>query len=86
MIKVDTKKGKIEIEGTKARLLTDFASIVKELHEAGIEKEHLERNFQMGFMDKKEISEELLKAIKTQLNISESVAEIIKDVLCKEDK
>lgn len=86
MIKVDTKKGKIEIEGTKARLLTDFANIVKELHEAGIEKEHLERNFKMGFMNEKEISEELLKTIKSQLNISESVAEMIKDVLNKEDK
>ncbi len=86
MIKVDTKKGKIEIEGTKARLLTDFAHIVRELHEAGIEKEHLERNFQMGFMDEKEISEELLKTIKSKLNISEPLAELIKDVLSKEDE
>lgn len=86
MIKVDTKKGKIEIEGTKARLLTDFAHIVRELHEVGLEKESLERNFKMGFMNKEEIVEELLKTIKPELNISEPLAELIKDVLSKEDK
>jgi hypothetical protein len=86
MIKVDTKKGKIEIEGTKTRLLTDFAHIVRELNEAGIEKELLENNFKMGFMNKKEIAAELLKTIKSELNISESLEEIIKDVLSKEDK
>ena len=83
MIKIDKKK--IEVEGSKPRLLTEFSLIVRTLHETGIEKEDLERNFNMGFMDKEEIVDELLKTIAASFGTSESIEKIMKEVLMKED-
>lgn len=84
MIKIDNKN--IEVGGNKARLLTEFSIIVRELHKLGIEREDLERNFNMGFMNKEEIIDELLKAIATSFGTSESVEKVIKEVLTKEEK
>ncbi len=86
MIKVDNKKKTIQFQGIEPELLTEFSIIVRELHEAGVSKEGLERNFKMGFMNKEEITKETLKALKSNVSISKDLEELIDKLFSKEDK
>lgn len=85
MIKIDYKKNSLQFQGIEPELLTEFSIIVRELHEAGVSKEGLERNFKMGFMNKDEITKEMLKEIKADFPFSKDLENLIDKLFSKED-
>lgn len=67
MIKVN--EGKVKIEGDVPLIMSEFSVLVKSLNEIEeIEEEWIRDNFEMGFMDEKELINKLLGTFKEFIN------------------